>query len=179
MGKVITLVEPQKVCVGQILSYKNEFLEEYKSLYEEDDSEECSDIPADLKNMRISCCKDKAIDDNVKAITYMAITDEEELIGAVNIRLELNEFLLNIGGNIGYSVRKSEREKGYATEMLRLGLLKCKELELDKVLVTCNCDNIASEKVIIKNGGVFDNEIFDKGNDTKVKRFWIDLMDFN
>jgi len=58
-------------------------------------------------------------------------------------------FLLQAGGNIGCGVRKSERKKGYAKQMIKLVLEKCKKLKIEKVLITCNEDNIASEKSII------------------------------
>jgi len=86
---------------------------------------------------------------------------------------EISDYLLNFGGHIGYSVRKSERLKGYATEMLALGLIECKELNINKVLITCDKDNVASAKTIIANGGKLENEILE-GNRT-TQRYWISL----
>lgn len=94
----------------------------------------------------------------------------------IDIRHRLNEFLLNFGGNIGYSVRKSERRKGYATEMLKLALKKCIELNIKKVLITCNKDNIGSAKTIISNGGILENEIFDPDDNKMTQRYWITLV---
>jgi predicted acetyltransferase len=89
----------------------------------------------------------------------------------IDIRHYLNDYLLRIGGNIGYSVRASERRKGYAKEMLRLALLKCRKLDLEKVLITCFKHNIASAKTIIANGGILENEITDEDGITQ--RYWI------
>ena len=75
------------------------------------------------------------------------------------------------GGHIGYYVRPTERKKGYASEMLRLNLLNAKQLGIDKVLVTCDADNIGSEKTILANGGVFEKEIL--VDDCIMKRYWI------
>jgi len=114
--------------------------------------------------------------DFVPATTYFLVEDKESrLIGAVNIRHKLNEGLLFSRGHIGYGIRPSEQRKGYAAEMLRLCLEKCREMGLAKVLVTCNKNNIASAKTILKNMGVLENEVIDdKG--IIVQRYWINLV---
>ena len=81
--------------------------------------------------------------------------------------------LLQAGGNIGYSVRKSERNKGYAKQMLKLTLEKCKDLKMKKALITCDKDNIASEKVILSANTKFEDIRTVDGK--KYKRFWIEL----
>lgn len=105
----------------------------------------------------------------VPQTTYIFYTDNEP-VGIVKFRRELSEYLLKRGGNIGYYVRKDVRGKGIGTEMLK-NFLKViiKETNLKKVLITCNDDNTASERVIISNGGKLENII--EGQ----KRFWIDL----
>ncbi len=109
--------------------------------------------------------------------TYFAYDDERNIfVGAVNIRHYLNERLLLGGGHVGYGVRPSERQKGYATQMLRLALKKCEELGIKKVLVVCLKSNIASAKTIINNGGVLENEII--LDDGKIdQRYWITLSE--
>ena len=97
---------------------------------------------------------------------------DNKLVGLFQIRHELTPHLERIGGHIGYSVAPDERCKGYATQMLRLGLQECKRLGIDRVRVTCVKDNVASARVILKNGGVFDGEA---EHDNKVfQRYWID-----
>ncbi len=111
----------------------------------------------------------------VPASTYFLINDNlNKIVGAVNIRHRLNDVLLKSGGHIGYGVSPTERKKGYATKMLELALLKCKDIGIEKALVTCNKENIGSAKTIIKNGGIFENEVTeDNGN--IVQRYWINI----
>ena len=95
------------------------------------------------------------------------------IIGMIDIRHCLNDFLLQAGGHIGCGVRKSERKKGYAKQMIKLALEKCKKLKIEKVLITCNEDNIASEKSIISCGGILEDIRTVDGKN--YKRFWIKL----
>jgi len=108
----------------------------------------------------------------VPATTYWLI-DNEKFIGHINIRHELNDFLMKVGGNIGYHIRQTERGKSYGTKILELCLPKAKKLGLKKVLITCDESNIASRKVIEKNGGQLENKI--KHEDGYKLRYWINL----
>ena len=109
----------------------------------------------------------------VPATTYFAVADGC-IVGALQIRHKLNAHLLENGGHIGYGVRPSQRRKGYATKMLALALEKCRELGIDKALVTCDKSNIASAKTILTNGGVLENE-FTESNGNIVQRYWISI----
>lgn len=110
----------------------------------------------------------------VPASTFLVISYEGRLVGMIDIRHRLSDFLFHFGGHIGYNVRKSERRKGYATEMLALGLMQCKELGIDRVLITCDRENIASMKTILKNGGILENEVPHDGK--IIVRYWIDCV---
>lgn len=107
--------------------------------------------------------------------TYFALDIERNIfVGAVNIRHYLNDQLLLNGGHIGDGIRPSERRKGYATEMIRLALEECKKIGIDRVLMVCYKDNIASAKSIINNGGILENEL--PTEDGKIdQRYWISL----
>lgn len=97
------------------------------------------------------------------------------IVGLLDIRHELNEALLNLFGNIGYSIRHSERCKGYATMQLALAKEICKSMGMDKILISCHKKNIASAKTIIRNGGVLENEVVDERNGEVLQRYWIVL----
>lgn len=99
----------------------------------------------------------------------------KRLIGVFSLKFELTEFLLNYGGHIGYATRPSDRNRGLATQMLKQGLALSKEFGFERILCVCDNDNYASEKVILKNGGIFENELYDPNEEVVVKRFWICL----
>jgi len=109
----------------------------------------------------------------VPSSTYFAMINGE-IVGVVDIRHRLNDFLLKSGGHIGYSVHPYERRKGYATEILRLALEKCNHIGIEKALVTCDKKNIGSQKTILNNAGVFENEFADENGDITL-RYWIDV----
>lgn len=101
--------------------------------------------------------------------------DRNIFVGAINIRHYLNETLLYNGGHIGDGIRPSERRKGYATAMIKLGLEECQKLGITKVLMVCDKENIGSAKSIMNNGGILENEVFEDG--MVEQRYWITLAD--
>ena len=110
----------------------------------------------------------------VPADTYFLVAGEDtRILGAINIRYVLNDYLLNYGGHIGYGIRPSERKKGYATKMLELALALCRQKGMEKVLLTCDKGNIGSAKTMSKNGAVLENEVEENGK--TVQRYWITL----
>ena len=108
------------------------------------------------------------------SVFFLLDVDRNRLLGAVNIRHYLNQYLFEYGGHIGDGIRPTERKKGYATEMIRLALIECKKLGIDKVLMICNKDNAGSRKSIINNGGVFEKEFVDSDG-IIYQRYWITL----
>ena len=112
--------------------------------------------------------------ERVPATLYFSVRkSDKRIVGNLQIRHRLNEKLLRYGGHIGDSVRPSERRKGYATEQIRLALLKCKRFGIDRVLMDCDKNNIGSAKAIQNNGGILENEIYVENE--LVQRYWISL----
>ena len=97
------------------------------------------------------------------------------IIGACGVRHRLTKALLDFGGHIGYAVRPDERNKGYGTRMLELALEKARALGIRRVRITCDTDNIASARVIQKNGGVLDSESHSPRAGRAVQRYWVDV----
>lgn len=111
-------------------------------------------------------------DGYIPASTYWLV-DGSEFIGKVSIRHQLTEKLLQGGGHIGYEIRPTKRKMGYGSKILELVLPYAWKLGLDRVLLTCDDDNIGSWKIIEKNGGVLENKHEFEG---KLKRrYWITI----
>lgn len=104
------------------------------------------------------------------------LMDDERIIGHLSLRHSIdNDFLRLYGGHIGYGVRPSERRKGYATIMLHLALIKCKELGLENVMISCKEENIGSARTIENNFGIQKDLIFIPEENTYFKKYWINI----
>ena len=105
---------------------------------------------------------------------YLAIDDDNKIVGAIGIRWKQVPVLMTFGGLIGYSIRPSQRGKGYANEMLKLALDKFKKTNIQNVLITCKDFNIASKKVIEKNGGILE-DTYKNDDGYTYMRYWIKI----
>ncbi len=104
-------------------------------------------------------------EEKVPTETYFLIRSvDNKIIGMINIRLSLNERLRKFGGNIGYSIRPTERRKGYNKINLYLALVVCKKHGIKEVLMDCDKDNLGSAKTIQALGGVMIREYYDNEN---------------
>lgn len=97
----------------------------------------------------------------VPALTYFYVREEDDrIVGMINIRLALNDFLKEEGGHIGYCIRPTERNKHYATNMLNDALKVCDTLGIKEVILGCSKSNIASANVIKNCKGEFETEFY-------------------
>lgn len=103
--------------------------------------------------------------------TFWLINSNNKILGVTNIRHRLTESLKKEGGHIGYGIRPSERNKGYATKILELALIESRKFGIEQALVTCDHDNIGSIKTILKNGGEFFEENIVEGK--RINKYWI------
>ena len=173
MDKII-LVKPDLSYTDEIIKYKEESLAESPIINGSAGLDRFSSIEIWFEELKKRSCEDTVPKGLVPSSTYLAVREKDNyIVGMIDIRHYLNEYLTQVGGHIGYGVRKTERNKGYAKQMLKLALEKCKELKIKKVLITCDEDNIASEKVILSANAKLEN-IRNVDGENK-KRFWIDL----
>lgn len=110
----------------------------------------------------------------VRATQWLAKTQDDEIVGMIQVRHQLTDYLFNYGGHIGYSVRPDMRQKGIASWMLAHVLPYCKSLGISKVLITCLEENEASRRTILKNGGIYEDTRTD--GDERLQRYWITLQ---
>lgn len=104
------------------------------------------------------------------------LVNKNRFLGFVNIRHRLNRHLATYGGHIGYSIRPSARGQGFGTQLLALALENAREMGLKKVLLTCDEGNPASQKIIERNGGQFQDKLTSEIGKMTVLRYWIYLQ---
>ncbi|MBX7246942.1 MAG: GNAT family N-acetyltransferase [Candidatus Sumerlaeaceae bacterium] len=97
------------------------------------------------------------------------------IVGRVSIRHRLTETLLQRGGHMGYAVAPRFRRQGYAFEMARLAIPICRNLGLERILVTCTDANEPSWRIIERLGGTLENKAWCELHNEVIRRYWIDL----
>jgi len=170
-----TLVIPAIVLADEIRAYRRAFLESGDSM-DGTGSLRRRENPADWIADNIQCSRRETAPKNlVPATQFVYLRSDGRIVGMIQVRHALNAYLAKYAGHIGYSVHPDERRKGYASKMLRDVLPYCREIGLDRVLVTCNAANEGSRRTIIKNGGVYDGTVHEPNEDVDIERYWIML----
>lgn len=104
--------------------------------------------------------------------TFLVAEVDGEIVGRTSVRHELDEWLARFGGHIGYGVRPAHRRRGHATEILRQSLVVARAAGVDRALLTCDDDNVASAATIERCGGVLESVVQD--GEVAKRRYWID-----
>ena len=173
----IRLISVKDVSVDKVMQFRESFLKEGEtSIYGSRGLHNYKEY-ADWIKLVKECEKPNNKLLGVQASTYFAISKKDAIVGCIELRHTLNENLATIGGHIGYSVCPKDRRKGYATKMLKLVLQEARRLGIEKVLLTCDVDNVASQKTIIQNGGILEKENPYIYCDEKYYKFWIDIKE--
>lgn len=107
--------------------------------------------------------------------TTFWLVDDEVFVGKVDVRHSLTPELRLRGGHVGYAIRPTMRRRGYGRRALALVLPRCRDLGLDRVLVTCDATNEASRRIIEANGGELEDEVQMAGRAVATRRYWIDI----
>ena len=170
----LLLVRPSSRYGAQAIEYRQEFLDAGNSM------DGCGALrQAESAQGYIDDCRKKENPMTVPAHLvpatqfFLIRKADDKVLGMIQVRHYFNEYLEKYAGHIGYSVRPSERRKGYAKQMLRMALPYCLELGIDRVLISCAEGNIGSDRTILANGGVYESTV--ENNDRRLKRFWIHI----
>ncbi len=172
----LDLLRPTAEYAKQIMECKKEYLAAGSSMDGCGSMRRTDDPMEYIEKCALEENPETCPDSLVPATQFMLVRKaDNKVLGFLQVRHEFNDYLSKYGGHIGYSVRPSERRKGYAKVMLKMALPFCREIGLDKVLITCMDGNIGSEKTILANGGVFESTVHEPNENKDLKRFWIEL----
>lgn len=172
----LRLVVPKKKYEHKAKDYIREFIEYNSQIHGVGGLHRYENYDEWLNKLEQDSDNTKVKEGRVSADTYFFVREpDDKIVGMINIRHNLNEILLKEGGHIGYSIRPTERRKGYATMMLKQALIKCKGLSIEKALIVCDKINIASARVIQNNKGVLENELYSDTYSQIIQRYWIEV----
>ena len=149
----IRLVRPTEQLKEQAIKFRQEFFDNHEMVINGSELLDQTESYEDwLKAVTANTNMETVNASWVVTDTFFAVDEKDKIVGIIDLRHTLNDFLKDLG-NCGYSVRPSERRKGYATEMLRLLLPIAKNAGMKELYLSVERDNEASIKTIVKNGG--------------------------
>lgn len=176
MEEKLLLLRPDESNIGQYEEYRREFLENGDSMDGTGPMRRYESAAEWLAHVRSYESAETLPEGRVLATQYLLVRESDgKLLGMLQLRHYLNDYLRKIAGHIGYSVRPSERRRGYARRMLAMALDEARALGLDRVMISCFVENEGSRRTILANGGVFDSTVWDEEDGEMLERYWITL----
>lgn len=172
----LLFIIPTSEYAEEIRAYRQEFIDAGDSMDGTGPLRRISDPTEWLREIEKYRKPETVPADKVQATQFICVRrSDKKLVGMLQVRHYFNEYLEKYAGHIGYSVRPSERKKGYAKWMLAQGLDYCRHIGLPRVLITCSEENEGSRRTILANGGVFESTVHEPKEDIELERYWIDL----
>ena len=172
----LKLIEPTPEYAGQIKAYRKEFLDNGDSmdgtsgLRRYEDPQDWLKVVSDHKDPKT------VQPGHSPATQYIFVRESDrKIVGMIDIRHVLTDYLSRFGGHIGYSVAPSERRKGYASQMLKRALQIVRGMGIERVLITCDEGNEGSARTIMNNGGIYESTVYEPDEQINLERYWIDL----
>jgi predicted acetyltransferase len=172
----IKLIEPTLELKAEFQSMAAEYTAAGENPYAEMHAEAIDDFNSFVVKLHDHAKGLNLPDGWVPSSTFWLVSDNSRVLGCSRLRHYLAGDLRYEGGHIGYDIRPSERRKGYGALIFRLTLQKARQLGIERVLITCRTDNIASQRIIEKNGGRFASQIIPGEGGKPLRRYWIDLL---
>ena len=169
MIKELSIIIPTLEYKQQAMEYRQEHLNNGEEILSGSSGLHRYEVYEEWLNYIENLRNDKE-SDWLPATTYFGICDNN-IVGTITIKHRIND---NMREHISYGVHPSERRKGYATKMLALALNECKKLELKRVFITCDKNDIGSTKTIINNGGILESEFVEEDGEIG-QWYWIDV----
>ncbi len=170
------LIEPTMEYSEQIRAYRQEFLQSGDSMDGTGGLRQFDDPGEWIGFLEKHKDPETVPEGRVPATQLIFVREEDnKIVGMLDIRHTLNDYLRKFGGHIGYSTAPSERRRGYATQMLKAALPVCGELGIDKVLITCIRGNEGSKRTIQNNGGIYECTVYEPDEKIELEKYWITL----
>ncbi|MCE5344003.1 MAG: GNAT family N-acetyltransferase [Eubacteriales bacterium] len=170
------LVKPDESYLEEIRAYREEVAMTDGDMDGMGSLRRISDVSEWLRFTRALENPETVPENMVPSDQYLYVREaDNRIVGMINVRRELNETLAVYGGHVGYSVRPSERRKGYGKRMLSDCLAQCRACGLVKVLLSCRVNNEGSRRTILANGGELENIVYIQAELATFQRYWIKL----